>query len=227
MNIVAAQFQTIGGGAIDVQTLVASEDFSVEGGDWIKIYDASTRLYTKLFWYGVGYLYENADAPEPLAYAGWGDDSQNIADAMVDPSQGFWVQSVGGGTVLAKGEVASSGVVQIPENLMAIVANPFPVEVSVQSVVASEDFSVEGGDWIKLYDPTTRLYTKLFWYGQGYLYENADAAEPLPYAGWGDDAQNIASATINPGQGFWVQSVGGGTLTFPNPLATPAAGGND
>ena len=110
MDIIAAQFQPIGGGSLSIQDIVASDDFAPNGGDWIRVYDPQTRSYTKAFWWGDGYgVYENADADEPCAEQGWGDDNQTIVNITLDPGQGFWVQSVGGGTLTFANPTASNG----------------------------------------------------------------------------------------------------------------------
>ncbi len=221
MDIIAAQFQEVGGSTISIQDLVASDDFAADGGDWIRIYDEAHGTYTKAFWWGEDYgVYEDADADEPCAEQGWGDNQQTIMDIDLAPSQGFWVQSVGGGTLLASGEVPASGVVQVPVNSMTLVANPFAAAVDIQDIVASSDFAPDGGDWIRVYDESDGSYTKAFWWGEDYgVYEDADADEPCAEQGWGDNQQTIINLTIGAGQGFWVQSVGGGTLTFPTPTA--------
>ncbi len=230
MDIIAAQFQTVGGGALSIQDLVASAEFASDGTDWIRFYDESTGAYTLVNWWGAGYgVYESAEAAEPCAASGWGDDFQTIVDMTIDPSQGFWVRSAGGGTIRAQGEVTSSGVVQVPASSMTLVANPFPVSTDIQTIVASAAFAADGTDWIRFYDESTGAYTLVNWWGAGYgVYESAEAAEPCAASGWGDDFQTIVDMTIAPGQGFWVRSAGGGTLTFQNPLTAPAsAGGND
>jgi hypothetical protein len=135
-------------------------------------------------------------------------------------------------------EVTSSNTVgyqkiNIPVSSMDIIAAQFQTvgggALSIQDLVASAEFASDGTDWIRFYDESTGAYTLVNWWGAGYgVYESAEAAEPCAASGWGDDFQTIVDMTIAPGQGFWVRSAGGGTLTFQNPLTAPAsAGGND
>jgi hypothetical protein len=105
-------------------------------------------------------------------------------------------------------------------NSRTLVANPFAAAVDIQDIVASSDFSPEGTDWIRIYDESDGSYTLAGWWGTGFgVYEDADADEPCAEQGWGDGNQTIIEMTIPAGQGFWVKSVGGGTLTFPTPTA--------
>lgn len=145
--------------------------------------------------------------------------------------------------MVIKAEVTSSNVVgyqkiTIPVNKMDIVAAQFQDingngTISIQKLVAGDGFAPAGTDWIRIYDPQERTYTLAAWWGDGYgVYADdaGDEDDPIAEHGWGttDGYQTVIDITVQAGQGFWVQSVGGGTLTFPNPLA-PAAGqrGND
>ena len=219
MTILGVQFKTVGSDdSVSLQSF-APANYAENGTDWIKVYDPMTGRYTQAYYWGEsadGGVYENADAEEPLG-PGWGDVEQNVVDIDVATGQGFWTQSVSGGTLTVAGEVTADNSITIPANAMTIVTPTYPGAVSIQDIVPT-DYAENGTDWIKVYDPSTGRYTQAYYWGEsadGGVYENADAEEPLG-PGWGDVEQNIINLTIQPGQGFWTQSVSGGTLTFPS-----------
>ena len=221
MTIVGNQFQNIGATTMNIQDITVAGDFDTWGGDWIKFWDPSTRTYEIAYYFG-----EDADgvfAPEDVDYenslgAGWGDGDQIILNLDIDLGQGFWTQSVGGGSLVFSGEVTSNTEVTVPANKMTLIANPIPQSINIQDITIAGDFDTWGGDWIKFWDPSTRTYEIAYYFG-----EDADgvfAPEDVDYenslgAGWGDGDQIIIDLNIDVGQGFWVQSVNGGSVIFP------------
>ena len=103
MTIIGNQFQNVGKTTINIQDITVGGNFAQTGIDWIKFWDADTMTYQQAFYFG-----EDADGvfdPEDYDYenslgAGWGDRDQIIVDIDIDVGQGFWVQSVKGGTVI-------------------------------------------------------------------------------------------------------------------------------
>ena len=219
MTIAGVQFKEVGS-AYDVVSLqdIVPTGYSEFGGDWIMVWNPATRQYTDAYYWGKsadGGVYENADADEPLG-PGWGDVEQNVIDIDIEHGQGFWTQSVAGGTLTITGEVSGANSVSIPANAMTIVTPTYPGPLSIQDIIPS-GYSEFGGDWIMMWNPATRQYTDAYYWGEsadGGVYENADAEEALG-PGWGDVEQNVVNYTLEQGEGFWTQAVNGGTLTFP------------
>ena len=113
---------------------------------------------------------------------------------------------------------------------MDLVANPLPVAVNIQEIIPGGDFSTSGGDWIKLWDAANGRYVKLSYFdaaSDGVFEADDEEYENSLGPGWGDAEQRIYRGIIEAGQGFWAQSVDGGTLTFPNPLVPVASENND
>ena len=220
MTIAGVQFKTVGDNVNDLVTLqsIKPEGYVENGGDWIMVWDPATQTYTSAYFWGAsadGGVYESADADEPIG-PGWGDKEQNIIDITLDHGQGFWTKSVGGGTLTVSGEVSTENSVSVPVNAMTLVTSTYPGELDIQDIVPT-GYVENGGDWIMIWDPSTQIYTTAYYWGasaDGGVYESADAEEPIG-PGWGDKEQNIIRATLNPGEGFWTKSVGGGSLAFP------------
>jgi hypothetical protein len=126
-------------------------------------------------------------------------------------------------------EVTSDNVVgyskiALPANAMTIVGNQFQnissTAINIQDIKVDENFDTWGGDWIKFWDSSTYQYQEAYYFG-----EDADGVfaddtyEETLGAGWGDADQIIIDIDIDVGQGFWVQSVNGGDIVFPNPIS--------
>jgi hypothetical protein len=107
---------------------------------------------------------------------------------------------------------------------MTIVGNQFQnissTAINIQDIKVDENFDTWGGDWIKFWNPSTYQYQEAYYFG-----EDADGVfaddtyEETLGAGWGDADQIIIDIDIDVGQGFWVQSVNGGDIVFPNPIS--------
>ena len=108
MDILAVQFQTVGGGEVSIQDITVDGQFSELGGDWIQWWDPETRKYQKAFYWGesVDGVFDPSDEDyeNPLG-AGWGDPDQYIVEATIKAGQGFWSQAVKGGTLTFKNPV--------------------------------------------------------------------------------------------------------------------------
>ena len=224
MDILAVQFQTVGGGEVSIQDITVDGQFSELGGDWIQWWDAEDGKYSKAFYWGesVDGVFDPADEDyeNPLG-PGWGDPDQYIVEATLKPGQAFWSKAVKGGKVVVSGEVVSDGTVTLGANAMDLVCNPFPVDTDIQDIVPGGQFSELGGDWIQWWDAEEGKYSKAFYWGESVdgVFDPADEDYENPLGpGWGDPDQYIIEATIKAGQGFWSKAVKGGTLTFKNPV---------
>lgn len=236
-DILGAQFNPISGTAT-IQNIKVAGDFSIEGTDWIRLYDASTGQYAQAFYWGVDddaevygvYNPDDEDYENPLG-AGWGDGFAYIVEASLPAGKALWAQAKEGGSLVISGEVPTSGVVALGANTKDLVCNPFPVDTDIQTIGVSGDFSIEGTDWIRWFDASTGQYVQAFYWGVDddeelygvYNPDDEDYENPLG-AGWGDGFAYIIRATIPAGHGFWAQAKNGGNLVFQNPLSASATG---
>ena len=231
MTIMGVQFKTVGDTQNDVVSLqsIKPDGYVENGGDWIKVWDASTRQYTTAYFWGQsadGGVYESPDDDAECLGPGWGDPNQTVIDINLDHGQGFWTQSVAGGTLTVSGEVSTQNTVEIPANAMTIVTSTYPGSLDIQKIVPT-GYVENGGDWIKIWNPASRQYITAYYWGEsadGGVYESPDDDAECLGPGWGDPNQTAINLTLEPGQGFWTQSIAGGSLTFPT--AIPASNGN-
>ena len=98
-------------------------------------------------------------------------------------------------------------------------------ELDIQSIKLSN--GTDGGDWIKIFDPETRSYVTLYWYATLWdLDENEEDVE-LGYSGWGVDEYIVKpTVTIQPGQGFWIQTDKANTMTVAGQVCSAVMGEN-
>jgi hypothetical protein len=229
MTIVGNQFQYIGGSAIELQD-IKGVSLGEEGTDFIKIWDATTRTYMTAYYWGdsvdgvfddVNNTPDNYDDDVALG-AGWGDRYQTALHATIVPGQGFWMQSVAGGAVQFSGEVSTDNTITLAANQMTLVCNTLPMAIELQDI-KGDGLGEEGTDFIKIWDASSRTYMTAYYWGDSVdgvfddvnnTPDNYDDDVALG-AGWGDRYQTALHADIAVGQGFWMQSVGGGKVSFP------------
>ena len=229
MTICGNQFQYIGDTSIDLQD-IKGVTLGEEGTDWIKIWDASTGTYLEAVYWGdsMDGVFDDVnntpdDYDDDIALgAGWGDSWQTALHADIVPGQGFWMQSVSGGTVQFSGEITTDNTITLPANAMTLVCNTLPMAINLQDI-KGEGLGEEGTDWIKIWDAATGTYLEAVYWGDSMdgVFDDVNNT-PDDYdddialgAGWGDSWQTALHAEIAVGQGFWMQSVSGGKVSFP------------
>ena len=219
MVIVGNQFKKVGdnNAVLNIQD-IKPDSFNPDGSDWLNFWDPANG-YTMVYWWGDpdDGIYDPSDTEyENSLGVGWGTADQFKVDFDVNVGRGFWAQSVEGGTVVDAGEVPSSTSVPVSANTMDLVCNPLPMAVNLQKIVP-EGFSPDGSDWINVWD-SENGYTMIYWWGdpEDGIYDPSDTEYDNSLGvGWGTADQFKVDRTIKIGEGFWVQSVTGGTLTFP------------
>ena len=229
MTIVGNQFQYIGETSIDLQD-IKGIGLGEEGSDYIKIWDPATRTYLTAVYWGASMdgVFDDVnntpdDYDDDIALgAGWGDLYQTALHSTIVPGQGFWMQSVNGGAVQFSGEVSTDNTVTLAANQMTLVCNTLPMAIELQEI-KGEGLGEEGSDYIKIWDPATRTYMTAVYWGASMdgVFDDVNNT-PDNYdddialgAGWGDLYQTALHADIAVGQGFWMQSVNGGKVSFP------------
>ena len=86
--------------------------------------------------------------------------------------------------------------------------------VDVQTITLSD--KTDGTTLLMFYDVVKGKYNTLSYFGELYTDDSYSDNPPLP-AGWGDNYIKI-NKTINPGQGFWIQSQTANRIMFASPL---------
>jgi len=77
--------------------------------------------------------------------------------------------------------------------------------ISIQDVVPMTGFDDEGGDQLRIWNPLTSTYTTVYYYAD--TYTNSVYSNDLG-PGWADELQNRLNITLDPGQGFWLKTLG-------------------
>ena len=86
-------------------------------------------------------------------------------------------------------------------------------ELDIQNIKLSN--GSDGGDWIKIFNPETRTYDTLYWFASLYDMDENENDVDLEMSGWGIDEYVVKpTVTIQPGQGFWIQTKKNNTMTI-------------
>jgi len=146
----------------------------------------------------------------------WADESQIILNKTVIPGTSIWFKDPNEAcTLTTAGQVVSAAtkVVTLAANQWVLIANPYPESVELNSSKV---------DWSGLTAGTDALSAPVIqvWNGTGftpYYYFSEAYSEDYgtTYSNvWADESQIKTSIAITPGQGFFVKSTTGATVTF-------------
>ena len=213
MDILGMSFQEIGGADLNVQDILPGAGFS-EGGDLLRVWNPATSTY--MFAYYFSDTYADYDYDPDLG-PGWADGDQLRVDFTIPAGQGFWLTTIGNASVTIAGEVLdkTDNKVSTLANKMDILSSTFPVDTDVQDITPVSGFS-EGGDLLRVWNPTTSTYTFAYYFSDTYADYDYD---PDLGPGWADGDQIRVDFTILAGQGFWLTTINNAILSFPAPAA--------
>ncbi len=208
-DIMGTPFVSVATKAFSIQDLSIATPS--DGVDWVKVYNPVSGKYDKASYWDE--IYESLEAEDPMG-SGFGDEEGTVVDMTIDPGQGFWMQTAKSTTVTIPGEVvaASDNTTTLKASKQDMVTGIFPVALDIQDISLS--VPTDGVDWIKVYNPTTGKYQKASYWDE--IYESLEAEDPMG-SGWGDEEGTIVNLTVNPGQGFWMQTAKDCTVTFKAP----------
>ncbi len=187
----------------------------------INVLNASGIGYTKYY-----YISDAYDANDNFVDGNcWADDRGYIvsADDVMALSKGFWFKAMADGAITASGQVSATSAI---ENSPAakqfnIVANPYPIALSLNTAKTSDFTPGEYGDGsdstyanapqINVLNASGIGYTKYYYISDAY-----DANDNFVDGNcWADDRGYFVTGTQIPvGQSFWVKSESSGTFTF-------------
>ena len=215
-TIIGSQFLNVGAETKDIQELLEANNDLV-GLDADHDYAVQTELRV---WTGTGYNTYGWDAEGDPEVAGsdhkWvvpGD--LTIASFDIPVGSAVWIKTPAEKTVTLAGEVPSGDTQEVSISAgFNLIANPFPVEMSIQSIQLDDTFPGLDAD----HDYAIRTELRV-WTGTGYSTFGWDPEGDPEVAGsdhkWvtpGDLA--ILDTKIPVGSGFWIKSEVSGTITF-------------
>ena len=200
-------------------------DSTMANAPQIQLLNANGLTYTKYF-----YISDAYDAGDnPVDGNCWADDSGYIVTAtdVIALSKGFWFKAMTDGSITCAGQVsATSEIENSPTaNQFNMVANPFPVGLSLNAIKTTSFTPGEYGDGsdstmanapqIQLLNANGLTYTKFFYISDAY--DSGD--NPVGGNCWADDSGYIVTGDQIPvGKAFWVKSASAGTFTFGTPI---------
>lgn len=216
-NMLGGQFVEVGtGNPIDINSLVQSSDLA--GLDANVLPQSTLKAWT-----GLGYdIYGWVAAGEGTANGlpEWDskwvlEDQSAVAAVDVVAGNGFWIQTTAPATITMMGEVSSSNTYSVAVSAgFNMIANPFPMEISIQSVQSTD---LAGLDANVLPQSLLKTWTGLGYDIYGWVAAGEGTANGLPEwdSKWVlEDQSAVANVTIGVGQGFWIQTTAPATITF-------------
>ena len=187
----------------------------------INVLDASGLGYTKYYYISDAYDADN----NPIEGNCWADALGFIVstDDVMALSKGFWFKAMENGSITASGQVSAKSTLENSPTAKQfnIVANPYPVALSLNEVKTTDFLPGEYGDGmdttnanapqINVLDASGLGYTKYYYISDAYDAEG----NPVEGNRWADALGYEATGTQVPvGQSFWVKSESAGTFTF-------------
>ena len=231
-NMIGVQFQNVGGGSMKINDLFKEPAEGAFVGapvfteaDQLRVWDPETGGYVQYFfgdWAGVyGAEYDN------LWY--WESDDANPTEDTLAPGAAVWFLSKSAGTnvlMSVAGEVVSTNyVVTLKGATFNMVANPFPVPLSLSDVTVSGtvDWINSGftgapvfteADQVRVWDPVTGGYKQYFYGNWANAYPGYDNQWY-----WESDDSTPTTDSIPVGGAAWFLLKGATdvTVTFPAP----------
>ena len=217
MDIVGTHFQNIGDATINIQDVFPGVGIDLYGRDFLRIWNPLTATYITASYWGDTYDVEDVNGDNDLG-PGWADEGQIRLDFTIDPGQGFWLQTRANASVTIAGEVlaADDNRASTAAGKMDILCNTFPVELNIQEITPVSGIDLYGRDFLRAWNPTTATYITASYWGDTYDVEDVNGDNDLG-PGWADEGQIRLDFTINPGQGFWLQTRSAAVVSFPAP----------
>ena len=210
LNLIGSQFLSVGGEDKDIQELIV-DDGGLAGLDENLLPQTELRVWT-----GTGYRTygwdPDGDPSVPGSDHKWVDGDLNVVTVDVPAGFSAWISSPSVKTVTFAGEVVDGDTAtQTIAGGLALLASPFPEATNLQSIQLDNSFP--GLDENLL--PQTELRV---WTGTGYRTygwdPDGDPSVPGSDHKWVDGDLNVVNVSIPMGNGFWIKSASGGTVTF-------------
>ena len=221
--IKAAQFQDVQKGTATLNSIMAGYDgvnFDESFDFWttapqIQVQNA-TGTYDIFYFLNDAYI-EASDS----TVKGWADSNGNYVDLTIAPGVAYWFK-----VVSADSDITVSGAVEngesvdviVPQNKFTLVANAYPMAVTLNGPqmtstnIVGVNFDEAFAFWKTA--PQIQVQNASGTYDI-YYYDAYIEATDSTQAGWADSSGNFVSATIPVGAGFWMKGVTGDvTLIF-------------
>lgn len=202
-GMTTATFTPISGDSINLQDLIpAGEGVGGYGDVVIQTMDSTGSWAGEYAWYTMA-----ATGMED----GWYDTEMSLANATINYKQGLFVQAGAGVKFVYSGAVAKGTVEAEVPNGYSMSGNATPVALSIQNIVpAGEGVGGYGDVVIQTMDSAGSWNGEYAWYTM--------AATGMD-DGWYDTEMNLATKTIEAGEGIFLQaSADGVKLQYPGAL---------
>ena len=194
LTIVGQQFQEIGGGARNIQTIVG-DNMSEGGVDTLRVWDGTE--------YSDYYYFSDSDDINGDGTAAWGDEDWLPVDVEIPVGTGMWIDAQNVSTLTFSGEVGTN-TLDFAAGLNLIIP-PQPKTINIQDIKA-EGLTDGGVDTLRIWDGTE--------YSDYYYFAETDDINGDGTAAWGDEDWLPVDVEIPAGTGMWLDAQQGGTLTI-------------
>ena len=194
LTIVGQQFQAIGGGDLNIQTILG-DNMSEGGMDMLRIWNGSG--------YDIYNYFTETDDINGDGSAAWGNEDWEPVDVTIPAGTGMWLDAQNESTLTFSGEVGGNTVTF--EGGLNLVIPPQPKTINIQDIKA--EGLVEGGmDALRIWNGTS--------YDIYYYFADTDDINGDGSAAWGNEDWEPVDVTIPAGTGMWLDAQGAGTLTI-------------
>ena len=203
-NFVAPQFNAVGGGDLDLQSIKLDvADADATGDDNIQILDADGNPVAQYFWYPAAWFGGTE--------SGWFDgDTGGLAEVSLANGLSVLVEGVDDCTVTVSGEVPTTDAETTAIEGFNFVGNSSSVPIDIQDIqIDVADADATGDDNIQILDADGNPIAQYYWYPAAWFGGTK--------SGWFDgDTGGLADVELAPGQGVLFEAVSAGTkITAP------------
>ena len=224
--IKAAQFQDVQSGEVDVSKVVTGLT-SVSYDDNFDFWTTAPQIQVQKSegaGYDIYYYLTDGYVDDETYEEGWCDSAGTLVDLKLAPGVAFWIKNPNNDASLVVSGAVENGDsidITVPQNKFTLVANAFPMSVTLNGaqMTSSDIVSVSYDDdfnfWntapqIQIQKSTGAGYDIYYYLTDGYVDDETFRE------GWCDSAGTlITDASIPVGAGFWMKGVTGDvTLNF-------------
>ena len=203
-NFVAPQFNIVGGGDLDLQSIKLDvSDDEATGNDNIQILDADGNPVAQYYWYPAAWFGGTK--------SGWVDgDTGGLADVTVANGLAVLVEGTSDCTVTVAGEVPTTDAETTTVEGFNFVGNSSPSAINIQDLqIDVADADATGNDNIQILDANGNPVAQYYWYPAAWFGGTK--------SGWVDgDTGDLADVELAPGQGVLFEAGDAGTkITAP------------
>jgi len=201
----APQFMTISGEGFSINDIVFNA---------ASMYDVSLQTLTPAglmdtMWTWNDWTIQDPQTEEFIGF--WDDGSGAISSKTLAPGEGLWIGGKAGDTLQTAGQVGSSDVVLNLVEGNCLVANPFPVPLSINDIV----FTAASMYDVSLQTLTPAGLMDTMWTWNDWTIQDPQTEEFIGF--WDDGSGEISTFELQPGEALWIGAKEGDSLRIPAP----------